>query len=263
MSCPICNQSMRHAFHAKVLSKYSSEYEVCSACGFLRAAEPYWLSEAYTSAIAVADTGLVMRNLSIAGKLSAVLYWIFNERGEGQYLDAAGGYGMLTRLMRDYGFNFYWKDRYCSNLITPGFEYSEELGACKAVSAIEVMEHLTDPVSFVNEILSLAGSETLIFTTELYEGEPPNPQSWWYYAFETGQHIGFYKRKTLETLGNRLGLNFYSAGGIHILTKTTISNSRMSLFSNKLVGFLSPLWIKSRLGSKTISDHEAMMSNIR
>ena len=95
-SCPICSSEMRHAFEAQVLKKYPAQFEVCDACEYLRARDPHWLDEAYSSAIAAADTGLVMRNISLASKVASTLYWVFGERGKGQYLDAAGGYGMLV-----------------------------------------------------------------------------------------------------------------------------------------------------------------------
>jgi len=253
---------MHPAFSAQVLSKHRAEYEVCGSCGFLRVQEPHWLDEAYTSAIAAADTGLVMRNISIASKLSAILYWGLNERGTGRYVDAAGGYGMLTRLMRDFGFNFYWKDKYCANLIAPGFEYHEKLGPCAAVTAMEVMEHLTDPVAFVNETLAAANAHTIIFTTELYEGEPPKPDAWWYYAFETGQHVGFYQRRTLQIMGEKLGLHFSSAGGIHMLSKTAINERLLRLLTYRVVTPFAPWWIRRNLGSKTFSDHKAMLAGI-
>ena len=97
---------MHHCFDAEVLNKYPAQYDVCTECEFLRARQPHWLDEAYSSAIAAADTGLVMRNISLASKVASTLYWVFGERGKGQYLDAAGGYGMLTRMMRDLGFDF-------------------------------------------------------------------------------------------------------------------------------------------------------------
>lgn len=259
MTCPICSGAMRPAFSAKVLSKHHADYEVCDTCGFLRARAPHWLDEAYTSAIAAADTGLVMRNISIAGKLSAILYWGFKERGAGKYVDAAGGYGMLTRLMRDFGFNFYWKDKYCANLVAPGFEYIEELGACTAVTAMEVMEHLTDPLAFVQDTLAAAKAQTLIFTTELYEGEPPGPEDWWYYSLGTGQHIAFYQRRTLEMLGNKLGLRFASAGGVHILSKESIDETRLRFLTGRWVTLLAPWWIRRKLGSKTFSDHKSIL----
>ena len=102
--CTVCGVSMTSAFNAKVLDKYDVHYQQCSGCGLLQTEEPYWLDEAYSNAIAVADTGLVMRNFSIASKLVVLLYLAFEKRGA--YLDIAGGYGMLTRLMRDYGFDY-------------------------------------------------------------------------------------------------------------------------------------------------------------
>lgn len=259
MSCPVCTGSMRPVFTATLLNKYQAQYEVCNACGFLRAHAPHWLDEAYSSAIAAADTGLVARNISLSSKVAGALYWVMGERGEGRYMDAAGGYGMLTRLMRDMGFYFYWADKYCNNLIAPGFEYRPELGGCRAVMAMEVLEHLTDPVVFVEEALAAAGAQTLFFTTELYEGAPPRPDDWGYYTFETGQHIGFFQRRTLEALGVRLGLKFASANGLHVFSKTVVNESLLKLSTGRWSSRLSPWWIRRRLGSKMMSDHRQML----
>ena len=181
MACSICSGSMESCFTAQVLGKYPACYEVCKNCGFLRVHEPHWLDEAYSRAIAVADTGLVMRNIALSCKLAGALYWVFNERGEGRYLDAAGGYGLLTRLMRDMGFDFYWADKLCDNLLATGFEYSQARGACRAVTSMEVLEHLSDPVAFIEQTLTLSGAQILLFSTELFDGPPPLPGAWWYY----------------------------------------------------------------------------------
>lgn len=259
MACPVCSGAMSPRFAAQVLGKYKAQYEVCGACGFLRAREPLWLDEAYSSAIAAADTGLVMRNIAIACKLAGTLYWVLGERGNGRYLDAAGGYGMLTRLMRDLGFDFYWADKYCDNLLAPGFEYSQTMSACRAVTAMEVLEHLTDPAAFIEETLTLSGAQTLVFTTELYEGSPPQPGAWWYYAFATGQHIGFFQRRTLEVLGARLGLQLASANGIHILARSAVNERLLRAVTGRWASRIAPWWIRRRLGSKTMSDHELML----
>jgi len=261
-TCPICATEMEHCLTAQVLGKYPAQYEVCNACGFLRAHQPYWLDEAYTSAIAAADTGLVMRNISLACKLAGVLYWVAGERGDGLYLDAAGGYGMLTRLMRDLGFNFYWSDKYCDNLLAPGFEYSRAQGACTAVTAIEVLEHLTDPASFIEETLALSGAQTLLFTTELYEGPPPRPDAWWYYSFATGQHIGFFQIRTLEILAVRLGLQFSSANGLHVFSKVPVNKRLLGRVTGPWASRASALWIRRRLGTKTLSDNKLMLGKI-
>lgn len=262
MECPICSGVMKVCFTAQVLSKYHAQYEVCKGCGFLRVHEPHWLAEAYASAIAPADTGLVMRNISLAYRLTSVLYWVAGERGQGRYLDAAGGYGMLTRLMRDLGFDFYWADKYCDNLLAPGFEYNQAQGPCRAVTAMDVLEHLIDPAAFIGETLGFSGAQTLLFTTELYEGPPPPPETWWYYAFNTGQHIGFFQRRTLAALGARLGLQFASANGLHVFSQTAVNERLLRMVTGRLVSCVAPWWIRRRLGSKTMGDHQFMIQRL-
>ena len=263
MSCPVCSSTMIECFKAKVLVTHEAQYEVCDACGYLRAHEPHWLDEAYTSAIANADTGLVMRNIAIANKLSGILYWVFKERGKGRYLDIAGGFGMLTRIMRDFGFDFYWTDKYCNNLLAPGFEYKSSFGSCRLVTAMEVLEHLTNPVDFISEAFAVSGANALVFTTELYENAPPDPNEWWYYAFSTGQHIGFFQRRTLMVIANNLGLHFASANGIHILSKAPVNQLLLELVTGRWGTKISSWWVRRRMDSKTMNDHYLILDKIR
>lgn len=262
MECPICSGVMKVRFTAQVLNKYQAQYEDCEKCGFLRAHAPHWLEESYSRAIAQADTGLVARNIAIACKLAGVLYWVLNQRGDGRYLDAAGGYGMLTRLMRDLGFDFYWNDKYCNNLLALGFEYEPSYGACRVVTAMEVLEHVTNPVSFIEETFAFSGADTLLFTTELYEGDPPKPDSWWYYAFATGQHIGFFQRRTLVAVANRLGLHFASANGIHVLSKTKVNERLLGVVTGRWITRIASWWVRRHLDSKTMADHYLMLHKI-
>lgn len=259
MTCPICNGRLHLAFTAQVLHKYNAKFEFCKACGFLRACEPYWLEEAYSSPIATADTGLVMRNISLASQLATVLYVALGERGASRYLDAAGGYGMLTRLMRDIGFDFYWSDKYCENLLARGFEYDVNSGPCKAVTAMEVMEHLTDPLTFVDETLRDSGATNLFFTTELYSGDPPNPKDWWYYMLPTGQHIAFFQHRTLKMIGQRLGLYFSSANGLHVLSKAPINDRLYTITTNPILAHLVYRFVRKKIGSRTLGDHQEIL----
>jgi len=144
--CPVWRNSRQFAFNAKILGKYQVAYFRCFSCGLLQTENPYWLEEAYTDAIALADTGLVYRNISIAPRLALLLNHYFDAKAT--YLGVAGGYGILTRLMRDYGFNYYWEDKYCSNLLARGFEASKSTKPFAALTAFEVLEHVYDPVSF-------------------------------------------------------------------------------------------------------------------
>lgn len=262
MRCPICDSKLEFSFENKVLGKHDASYDYCTGCGFLRARSPHWLDEAYSSAIASTDTGLVDRNNSVARKLASVLFGVLGERGQGLYADMAGGYGMLTRLMRDYGYDFYWLDKYCDNLMARGFEYKTELGPCRAVTAVEIMEHLEDPLAFIRDALEQTRSDAFIFTTELFEGSPPAPEQWWYYSFETGQHIAFFQRRTLEVMAAKLGLSFASGGGLHIFSKQPVNEAVLGLLAGRMSSVISRMACKF-LGSRMFNDHVKMVYRLR
>jgi hypothetical protein len=260
MKCPICETNTERAFTTTVLSKYEAEYRYCRNCGYLFAADPHWLNEAYTDAISSTDTGLVKRNISIGSKVACLLYFFAKERGKGRYLDVAGGYGMLTRMMRDFGFDFFWQDKYCANLLAKGFEFNRTDGDCLAATAFEVLEHVTKPIDFIKLSLEEAGASTLIFSTILYKGEPPDPRDWWYYAFSTGQHIGFFQKRTLEFIGQKLGLRFSTANDIHILSKTKFSYPFMKILTRDIFSRMLCFWVQFRLKGKAESDREILLA---
>jgi hypothetical protein len=56
------------------------------------------------------DTGIMQRNLYLSKITAFILLLFFDCRKK--FLDYAGGYGVFVRLMRDYGFDFYWYDKY-------------------------------------------------------------------------------------------------------------------------------------------------------
>jgi len=253
--CAICDSHMERVFSASVLSRHAVNYYRCANCGLLQTETPYWLDEAYKDPIAASDTGLIQRNFSLAAKLATLLYFCLERKGA--YLDVAGGYGMLVRLMRDIGFDFFWSDKHCENILARGFESAAAGRGFSALTAFEVLEHVEDPVGFVADLLKEHGVRTLIFSTQTYAGDLP-PTDWWYYAFETGQHISFYQARTLATLAGRLGLHFLSANGLHVVTDRPAQFARLKLLSG-LLAFPAAIYIRHRLGAKTMSDHLALM----
>jgi hypothetical protein len=253
--CPVCGTEMATTFSAFVLKKYDVNYYCCPVCGLLRTEDPYWLEDAYGTAIADADTGLVARNISISQKLACVLYFLFSK--EGKYLDIGGGYGLLTRLMRDFGFDFYWSDKYCENILAKGFESIKTTLPFTAAVAFEVLEHVHNPLVFIDKALSESGTKTLIFSTELYEGLPPQ-DDWWYYSFNTGQHISFYQKKTFRCIADKMGLNFYTNGNFHMLTSKTVNPYIYKIITGRFSNALSRI-ISRNVKSKTFSDHETLI----
>ena len=256
MKCKVCHDSMHLAFSAKVLHRHEVAYYRCATCGLVQTEKPYWLDEAYSDAIALGDTGLVSRNISIALRLTPLLQ-ILVGRG-GRYLDVAGGYGMLVRLMRDFGFDYWWYDKYCANLLAKGFEATKPSAIYNVVTAFEVLEHVEDPCAFITDSLDQHRCDTLIFSTELYAGEhAPNP-GWWYYALEGGQHISFFQRRTLQKMADRLGLHFATVRGIHIFSRRSLPPIwLLKLAAGPLAPFLTVL-IRRMRGSLTVLDNRAL-----
>ncbi|TGK30898.1 class I SAM-dependent methyltransferase [Leptospira gomenensis] len=256
MNCRVCDESVAFSFRERVLGKYDVSYYYCDRCGALQTEHPYWLEEAYGDAIIDADTGLIRRNLYFSEMLSCILFKLFG--AEGSYADIAGGYGMMTRLMRDRGFDYYWSDPYCDNFLAKGFEAEfSEKRKYDAVSAFEVLEHTVDPIGFIADTFQKTNADLIVFSTELFKA--PAPKDWFYFAFEGGQHIVFFQKRTLTEIASRLNLRFYSNGTFHIFSKRRLSG----LFLNLLRGpfrKLYLLWIRIFLKSKTMSDHYRILN---
>ena len=263
MKCKICGKRATRIFEANFLGKHRGFFDYCRTCGYLSVTNPYWLAEAYSDAISATDTGLVQRNFFVAQQLSVFIYFFLGMSEKDQFLDYAGGFGLLTRLMRDRGFNFYWQDPYCVNLVATGFGFDQTSPPFKAVTMFEALEHLDDPLASLENILKSAESNTLVFSTLLYGDHPPQPDKWWYYSLESGQHISFFSLKTLSTIGKQMGLNCYSTGSFHVLTNHVFNPIKFRLVCNpRFTKAMYPL-IKTRfLPSLTWSDHLYLVKKV-
>jgi hypothetical protein len=212
-TCNICGHPSGRVFEAEVLHKYQVAYFRCSHCGFVQTETPYWLEEAYSNPINLSDTGIVRRNIMACRSLSAVLYFLFDRQGT--FLDYAGGYGLLTRMMRDIGFDFYTWDPHTPNLMARGFEYNPS-SPIELLSCFECFEHLSDPMSEIQKMLGI--SRNFFFSTQLLPQPVPLPSDWWYYNPSHGQHISLYAPQTLDYIARKFNLQVYSMKGYHLFT---------------------------------------------
>jgi hypothetical protein len=137
-------------------------------------------------------------------------------------VDFGAGHGILVRLMRDRGFNFFWSDLHANNDYARGFECPE--GATfDFLTAFEVLEHLVDPVSELSRLMSL--SDNVFVSTSLVPQPVPKLPEWWYFVPSSGQHISFYTVESLKLLATRFGRNLLSVGPYHLFS----TNSKSSL----------------------------------
>jgi Methyltransferase domain len=250
--CKICNSETELRFTSTVLNKYEANYYQCKKCFFLYPESPFWLEEAYKSVINTDDTGILERNLYFLKKLRFILPCLFHKNS--RYLDYGGGYGIFTRLMRDNGFDYYWQDIYCENLLARGFE-AKAGDKFDALTAFEVFEHLVDPLDEISKMLTY--SENIFFSTEIIPTNPLPGKTWWYYAFTHGQHISFYSIESLKAIAQRFGLNLYSNGkNFHLLSARKMSNIYYkTLLKLSQVPFIN---ILTNTRSKTESDSKLL-----
>lgn len=246
MKCHICAASADPFSSAVILGKYTADYFRCPECGFICTEEPYWLEEAYSSAITGSDVGLVRRNSRLAPIVRLLLTTFFDTKG--RFLDFAGGYGLLVRMLRDSGFDFRWYDRYCKNLFAAGFGADLKDGIrYDLVTAFEVFEHLADPAGGLDEMLQ--HSKNILFTTDLLPEPAPKPDEWWYYGVEHGQHVSFYTGKSLALLAEKRGLHFYTNGAtVHLFTEKKLSAPLFFLLArHRTARLIAPLLVNRSL----------------
>jgi len=192
-----------------------------------------WFNEAYNSAITSLDLGLLQRNFEFLEPVSRIIDACFPESKT--MLDYAGGYGVFVRLMRDRGFNYFRQDPYCENIFAKHFDSADHaISRFDVVTAFEVFEHFKDPSTELPTIL--LNGNNIIFSTVLIPANAADIENWWYIAPETGQHLSFYSRLSLEKLAADFGKKFYSNGtNLHIFTDRSLDNKQLDYaFNGKL-----------------------------
>lgn len=259
LTCRICRGPARSHFSELVLKAHPAEFAYCQSCDHIFAVNPTWIAEAYVDAIDKSDTDIATRNVLTAIRVAAILSYGLKGKNNDIYADVAGGYGLLTRLMRDLGFNYFWSDPYADNIFACGFEYASSKGACKAISAIEVLEHTVDPLDFIKSKMDSFQTDTFIFTTMTFpDGQPPKPKEWAYFSLDTGQHISFFSIAGLKALSRKLDMEYVQLGRIHMFTKRDISTLRLSISANRFLALPLSLLALRKMGSKRAKDRVSL-----
>jgi hypothetical protein len=231
--CNACGADSAAFGTARVLKSHDVTYFQCTSCRFVQTEEPYWLAQAYTTALVAADVGAVERNFELAAITQTVIQHFF--RAEATFLDYGAGYGLFVRLMRDRGFDFRWHDRYAENLLSRGFEAAPNENAFELVTAFEVLEHLVDPLVEIEAMLSRS-SGSLLCSTQLLPPTNPRPGEWWYYAPSAGQHVSLYSMESLRRIAARLGSTVVSNGAsLHLFTRRGVSQTTFRVVTRRVM----------------------------
>jgi hypothetical protein len=250
--CRVCSKPSRLAFTQRLLRE-EVDYFDCPNCGYFQTQAPHWLEDAYAVPINVGDTGMLMRNAANVGKV--VLTLLALRKLHGSVLDHAGGYGILVRLLRDAGVDAHWSDLYCENLLARGFEAQSERH--DLLTAFEVFEHFVDPLAQLREMLSKAPA--VLLTTELIPSAAAPRADWWYLGSDHGQHIGFFRTRTLAFMAQALGCHVYTDGqSTHLFSIRPVTRLWKFLVQRSRWWRLAA---RVSLRSRTTSDAELMTSS--
>lgn len=260
--CRVCEGPVESFARGRVLGHVDVTYLRCATCGLVMADEPTWLEEAYGDAIAKLDVGLLDRCQILGNVTSMVLR---SERlRRGRFLDWAGGYGVLTRLMRDRGYDFVHTDPYAANIFAPGFEVADPGGArFDLITGFEVLEHLPDPVAALTPLA--AATDRLLMTTQVLPDPAPRPGAWDYYAAESGQHITFYTPDSLRRLALRLGFDgVVTSSLVHLFHRGPVSPVTRALVRRPAVsyGLGHMAALADRRHSLMMRDHDAVRDGL-
>ena len=224
-SCRLCGGTTTVVFTRRVLQRFEVDFRRCEDCESLQTERPYWLNEAYSSAIASMDTGAVERNLICQAAISCVAAVL---RLKGRVLDYGAGTGLLCRLLRDRGHDAYAYDKYAQPAYAAAFSVDQAHAGIEPIDllcAIEVFEHFDDPDSQLTELFALRPN-VFVATTIPYKGEG---KDWWYLSADTGQHVFFYSSKALKTVAAKFGYIYLEVGTFHIFSKSPVSRTRQLL----------------------------------
>ena len=189
VTCKICSSPSDAFATAKVLRRHIVTYFTCPICDFIQSEEPFWLPEAYASAINRTDIGYASRNLEIARYAFSLVRGLFDPRK--RFIDYGAGYGLFVRLMRDKGLDWYWDDKHCQNLFAQGFEAQSSHGF-ELVSCFEVMEHTVNPLEDIGRMLAYA--PTIFFSTASFRRRVSNLRSGGITDWTTGSTFHFSRR---------------------------------------------------------------------
>jgi hypothetical protein len=246
--CRACGNIANWVFSGQLLDNVVDYYD-CPHCGYVQTETPYWLDRAYAKAINETDTGIMVRNLANAKIVLATLLAL--KKLDGTLVDCAGGYGILVRLLRDYGINALWSDLYCKNLVASGFERATE--TADLVTAFEAFEHFVNPSEELDRLLEIAPN--VLFSTQIIADLAPKQDDWWYYGKNHGQHIGFFRIQSLTKLARDRGKYLISDGAnYHLISDQPLSEKTWKVMM--WAGWLIPLVLRRSL---TQHDHEMLM----
>ena len=229
--CPICHSQVRDFSQLLIRGKFEGRYLKCTSCNFIHAENPSWLEGSFTDALNSLDIGSVDRCNIVADFVEVLANSLKVDNPK--VLDWGGGYGLLTRILRDRGVRCSHYDPYTESLFAENIDLQSG-SKFDLIVLSEVMLHITDPVSTLTELLKL--SDNIMFTAVI--APPDVTPEWWYFMPDTGQHVAIFSQQTIPELGSALKVNTLSDKQFfHLVAKDQPGVLTRLLFTKRVIPF--------------------------
>jgi hypothetical protein len=254
VKCNICECRASHFVTIRIMGRHDAEYCRCTSCGFIFATNPYWLQESFSTELNRLDIGSVDRCLVVSSFVEVVIRSL--RLTAGRILDWGGGYGLLTRLLRDRGLDTRFYDPYTSPLFVGDAIAASDENFDLTVMG-EVMLHITHPVETLREVLRR--SDYLLFTAVV---APPDVSSdWWYFMPDSGQHVAIHSRDSIAALGKVLGVSVTSDGRFfHLLHTREVPRLLRLIFRSRMLAFgLAELFHMRNLAGRAVGRGRSLL----
>lgn len=234
-ACPVCGERCEHL--ATVDFNKSCEelrgiylqpagipvrYARCPACGFCFAPDiARWELDRfsqliYNEAYVQVDPGYL--DTRPRANAEGLKHMFAGQYESIRHLDYGGGNGLLSRLLREGG----WDSTSCDPFVDKETAIGD-IGTFDLVTAYEVFEHVPDPRRLMDDLGRLLKPDGMVlFSTQLSDGQldPQGPLTWWYASPRNG-HISLFSRQSLALLARDQGLQIGSlSDGFHCLWRT-------------------------------------------
>jgi len=250
--CRACGNVLEPAVRLSVRQVPTDLYR-CPRCGLYEFPAPDWLDAAYADPIAAIDVGIAARCLYAARVTEAVVR--AEKLGHHRHLDYGGGYGLLTRQLRDRGIDMYHQDPLAENLFAQTFEGDAE-GDYGAVTMIEVFEHLSDPLELMETLARRA--QLIIISTVLVPDPIEDIADWWYLIPDLGQHITFYTPAALTAMAEQLGMQVVTNGlNLHVFSHRPLGRTARRVVKDVRYARFVARALRARDRAKPFTDVDA------
>lgn len=220
--CKVCEKEGKFAFEALILGKHPVNFYGCKNCGLVFCENIHWKDEAADKK--AFEKNVLKRNIHLWQLSANIISAFFDTKGK--FLDLSPDKGILCRLMRDSGFNFYFSGSGNGNIdgaVAPGenifakgFEAREE-DDFELICAFNRFEKAEFVLFELEKMLGL--SKNILFNAKLLGKKLPGAGNNDFWEFDRGENVTFYSKKTLKFLAKKYRLKLYSHKNIHLLTQ--------------------------------------------